>query len=160
MAAKNGNPFAAYDMTKMFAGFDPAKVADDFSKFANTMKVPTVDMDAMVTAGRKNFEALTVANQVAVQAVQAVATHQAAFAQKTMDEATKVVETFGAAKTPQDVAAKQVEVAKSTYEDALANAQEVSELVAKSQAEAFAAINARVTEQFEEIKAATLSAAK
>ena len=160
MAAKNGNPFAAYDVTKMIAAFDPAKVADDFSKFANQIKVPAVDVDAVVAAGRKNMEALTAANQVAVEGVQAVAKSQAAFAQKTIDDATKAVEVIGKAKTPQDVAAKQVEVAKATYEDVLANAREVSELVAKSQAEAFAAINARVTEQFDEIKAATLSAAK
>ena len=168
MATKNGNPFAQYDVTKMFPGFDPkifasfdpAKVAEDFTKLASQVKMPTVDMDAVVSAGRKNFEALSAANQVAVEGSQALAQRQAEFAQKSIDEVTKAVESIGTAKTPQDAAAKQVEVLKASYEGALANAKELSDLFAKSQAEAFAALNARVTEQLEEIQTVTKTAAK
>ena len=160
MAAKNGNPFAAYDMTKMFEGFDPAKFADEFAKIAGQAKMPSFDMQVVVDAQRKNIEALTASNQLVVEGAQAVAKRQAEIAQTAFDAATTVAEQFGNAKTPADIAAKQFDIAKAAIEGALANTKELSVLVAKSNEEAIAPITARVVEQIDEIKAAAVNATK
>ena len=51
-------------------------------------------------------------------------------------------------------AAKQTEAAKTAYEEALANAKELSGLVTKSQEEALALLQTRFTESLDEFKAA------
>ena len=51
-------------------------------------------------------------------------------------------------------AAKQTEAAKAAYEEALANAKELSGLVSKSQEEALALLQTRFTESLDEFKSA------
>jgi hypothetical protein len=48
--------------------------------------------------------------------------------------------------------AKQAELARKAFEQALANARELAEMVSKSNTEAFAIINKRVTESLQELK--------
>ena len=55
------NPFADMDVQKMMGEF----------------KLPNVDVDAVVAAQKKNIEALTSANQLAVEGMQAIARRQA-----------------------------------------------------------------------------------
>ena len=61
------NPFLSFDIGK----FDVQKAFADF-------KVPGVDMEALLTAQKKNIAALTEANQHAVAGVQALAQRQVA----------------------------------------------------------------------------------
>ena len=65
------NPFAAMDFSK----FDLGKF--DVTKMLGDVKIPGFDMQASMDAQRKNIEALTAANQTAVQGMQAVAQRQA-----------------------------------------------------------------------------------
>ena len=53
----------------------------------------------------------------------------------------------------EEKAAKQADVAKKTYETAISNVRELSEMVAKSNAQTLDAVNVRVAEVIEEIKA-------
>ena len=48
--------------------------------------------------------------------------------------------------------AKQTELARKAFEQALANMRELAEMVSKSNTEAFAIINKRVTESLQELK--------
>jgi phasin family protein len=48
--------------------------------------------------------------------------------------------------------AKQTELARKAFEQALANARELAEMVSKSNTEAFAIINKRVTDSLQELK--------
>ena len=57
---KPANPFAEMDFTKVMAEF----------------KLPHVNVEALVTAQRKNFEAIAAANQLAIEGFQAVAKRQ------------------------------------------------------------------------------------
>ena len=83
---KTANPFEAFDMTKMFADFDPSKFTTDFSKMAKDMNIPTVDVDAVVKLQQKNIEALTAANKTATESVKALAARQSEILQETMKE--------------------------------------------------------------------------
>lgn len=145
-------PFMNMDMTKVMADFDPAKFADQFTKLAGSYKVPGFDMDGLIAAQRKNMEALTAANQAAVEGVKALAARQNEILQETMKEATDALTALSTLEGPEDVAAKQAELLKASFDKALGNMKELADLVAKSNTEASEPINARISESLDEIK--------
>lgn len=134
---KSANPFAEMDLTKVMAEF----------------KMPSFDVEALIQAQRKNFEAFVAANQLAVEGIQAVAKRQADIVRETIEELTKASRDLGSAtQAPDARMAKQVELAKSSYEKALANLRELSEMMLKSNNDAFGVINKRITEALDEVK--------
>lgn len=147
MANNPFNPFANVDFSK----FDFSKF--DLSKALGDVKIPGFDLEAAVAAQRKNIEALTAANQAAVQGLQAVAQRQAEILSQAINEVSTVAQQLsGAGTNPQELTAKQAELARKAFEQALANARELAEMVSKSNTEAFAIINKRVTESLQELK--------
>jgi len=140
------------DMTKLMSDFDMTKLTDQFQQFMQQYKLPGVDVDALMAGQRKNMEALTNANRVAFEGVQAVARRQSEILKETMDEATKAVEAISKSGSPPEAAAKQAEVAKDAFERALANMRELAEMVAKSQEEASTHVHARVSQSLDEFK--------
>lgn len=130
------NPFADMDFQKMMADF----------------KVPGVDMESVLESQRRNIEALTSANQLAAEGVQAVARRQAEIMRETMTEVRKATEDLMSGGTPEQAVAKQTELAKSAFEHAISNMREVAEMMAKSQNEAADVINRRISESLDEIK--------
>jgi phasin family protein len=141
-----------YDFTKVIKDLDPSKMMEEVSKMLQQYKLPGIDMTALVASQKKNLEALTNANRVAFEGLQAVAKRQAAILQETMNEGSKAMEDISKAGSPPEVAAKQAEIAKSAFERALANMRELAEMVAKSNQEATAMINSRITATLDEIK--------
>lgn len=142
------NPFAAMDFSK----FDLSKF--DVTKMLGDVKIPGFDMQAIMDAQRKNIEALTAANQTAVQGMQAVAQRQAEILSQSMNEVSSIAQQLASsASNPQEMTAKQAELVRKAFEQALANARELAEMVSKSNTEAFAIINKRVTESLQELKA-------
>ena len=142
------NPFAAMDFSK----FDLGKF--DVTKMLGDVKIPGFDMQAIMDAQRKNIEALTAANQTAVQGMQAVAQRQAEILSQSMNEVSSIAQQLASsASNPQEMTAKQAELVRKAFEQALANARELAEMVSKSNTEAFAIINKRVTESLQELKA-------
>lgn len=141
------NPFANFDFSK----FDLSKF--DMTKMLGDVKIPGFDMQAVMDAQRKNIEALTAANQAAVQGMQAVAQRQAEILSQAMSEVSSIAQQLSTAGNPQEMTAKQTELARKAFEQALANMRELAEMVSKSNTEAFAIINKRVTESLQELKA-------
>ncbi|MEO5336372.1 MAG: phasin family protein [Magnetospirillum sp. WYHS-4] len=158
--AKASNPFFGIDMTKFAAEFDPAKMTEEFTKMAGQYQVPGVDMNAVIDSQRKNLEAVTQANRVALEGMQAFAKRQAEILQQTLGETVAAVESLTGSGTPQEATAKQADLVKTAYEKALANMKELAELVAKSNAEAGETINKRIAESLDEIKKAALDIKK
>ena len=147
MANNPFNPFANMDLSK----FDMSKF--DITKMLGDVKIPGFDMQAAMDAQRKNIEALTAANQAAVQGMQAVAQRQAEILSQAMSEVSTVAQQLaGSASNPQEMTTKQAELVRKAFEQALANARELAEMVSKSNTEAFAIINKRVTESLQELK--------
>lgn len=138
MAKSTGNPFFDMDVTKLLSEY----------------KVPGVDVDSLMASQRKNIEALTAANQLAAEGIQAVMRRQAEILRQSIEESTSAVNDLIAAGSPEDKAAKQADVVKTAFEKALANARELAEMIAKSNAEAADVISKRVSESLDEIKTA------
>jgi len=151
---RNPNPFGDFDINKMMdmtKMMDMSKIMADF-KMPN-FSMPNFNMDVLVKAQRKNFEALTAANQLAIEGYQAVAKRQADILRESMEEMSKVSRDLVAADQAPDVrVAKQVELAKTGFEKALANARELGEMLMKSNTEACDVINKRITEALDEVK--------
>ncbi len=98
------------------------------------------------------MEALTTANQTAIEGIQAVATRQAEIMQQAMSTTASAAEDLIKSATPQDAAAKQAELVKSTFEKALSDMTGIADMVTKSNSEAGAVINKRVAESLEEVQ--------
>ncbi|MGH6974495.1 MAG: phasin family protein [Stellaceae bacterium] len=124
----------------------------DFSKAFAGFTLPGFDVEAVLASQRKNIEALTQANQLAVEGVQAVARRQAELAREAIDEASTVLREIVQPTAPEERLAKQVELLKQTFERSLANTRELALLLAKANTEAFDVVAKRVAQGFEEIR--------
>jgi phasin family protein len=126
----------------------------DFTKLFSEMKLPAMpDMDAFVAASRRNMEAITAANRIALEGAQAVARRHMEIMQQGMTEMTEAVRAFATTEAPQAKAARQAELLKQAYERAVANIQEIGDLIQRSNAEAIALLNKRFAEAMDEVKA-------
>ena len=132
----------------------------DFTKFADQFKLPAVDTSAVLDAQRKNIEAFSVANRLAFEGFQAIAQRQAEIVRKSFEDAAGVVTEMTTAGKPEDALAKQADLVKQGYEQAIANGRELLEMGAKSNGEAVEVINKRVTESLDEVQKAVKVAAK
>ena len=145
-------PEAFFDVTKMMKEFDPTKMVAELSSMLKQYKLPNVDLDSLVASQKKNLEALTSANRVAFEGLQAVSKRQAEILQETMNETSKAVDALSKAGSPPEIAAKQAELTKSAFERALANMRELAEMVSKANHEATNTVNARISASLDEIK--------
>ena len=132
------NPFADFDFTKIVGEF----------------KLPTVNVETVVETTRKNFAALTTANTAAVELMKAIGQRQGDMVRVAMEDLSRHGSEVLAAATVEEKAAKQIEFVKKSYETAIANVKELTDLYSKGQTEAFEAISHRVAELADEVKAA------
>lgn len=134
----------------------PPKTMTDFSDFTKLfadLKFPSMpDMDAFVSASRRNMETLTAANRVALEGAQAVARRHMEIVQQNMSELTEAMRSLSTTEAPQAKAAKQAEMLKLGYERAVANIKEISDLIQQSNNEALKLLNQRFTEAMDEVK--------
>jgi len=126
----------------------------DFTKILAEMKLPTLpNMDAFVTANRKNTETLSAVNRIAMEGAQAVARRQMEIMQQSMSEIAEAMTALASMKSPRAKAAKQAELVKTAYEHSLANMKELSDLIRHANGEALTLINKRFAEAMDEVKA-------
>ena len=154
MASKPGaaNPF---DMTKLLGDLKlPAMPGmPDMTKLFADMKFPAMpDMSAFATAQQRNVDALTAANKMAMEGAQAVARRHAEIVQKAIADMSAGMQALSGAEAPQAKAAKQAELLKQTYANAVANLKELSDLIQHANAEAVQVLNARFAEALDELK--------
>jgi len=132
----NGKGFFDYDVGKAFAGFN----------------FPTFDVESVLASQRKNLEAFTQANQVAVEGMQALAKRQVEIVTAAVEEASTALREITAPGAVDEKLAKNAELAKAAYEKILAATKELGDLLTKTNTEAFGVVSKRFTEGFEEFK--------
>jgi phasin family protein len=126
----------------------------DFSKIAGEFKFPMINVESIVETNRKNFAAVTTASTSAVESLKAIAQRQGDMLRAAMEEFSKHGSEVLAAATVEEKAAKQIDFAKKSYDTVLANTKELTDLYSKGQTEAFIALNERIAELTDEVKAA------
>jgi len=141
-------PFA-FDLTSMqdvFKGqfdgmFDPKFTAFDFG--------------AVQDAQKKNMAALIEANKVAATGYQSLYKRMSELFDAALAETKERMQEVQGQPMTADTAQKNAETMKTTFEKALADVKELSELAASANTDAFEIIKARTEEVMAEIKAAT-----
>jgi phasin family protein len=121
----------------------------DITKVIEQFKLPGVDLSSIVEARRKDIEALTEVNKIAVEAVQTMAKKQVEILQQTMQELQAATKTM--AGNPLEGGAKS-EFVQHAFEKAFGYMRELAEVTRKSQAETLEVINNRVHENVKELK--------
>lgn len=137
--------------TAMFPAFGKSF---DFSKIMGDMKVPAMpDVELVLSAHKRNLEALSEANRVALEGAQAVARRHMEIMQNTMRGLTETLQGLAETDTPAARAAKQTDLLKQAYENAVSNTRELGDIIQKSNAEAMSKLNHRFSEAMTEMKA-------
>jgi phasin family protein len=128
--------------------------ATDLMRMLSDFRMPAMpDVESLAAAQRRNFEALSAANRIALEGAQAVARRHMEILQQSMAELTDAVRTASApGGSPQDKASSQAELVKATYGRAVSNMQEIADLIQKSNGEALALLNTRFAEAMDEVK--------
>ena len=132
--------------------FDPTKMLTDFIKTMEQFKVPGIDMTAIMEARRKDFEALTAANQTALQGMQALGEKQAEILRTTLTELQALVQQAAQPGSATEKSAKTGELVQQAMQKALANMRELAEAGYRAQADTFAVVSKRVQENIAELK--------
>ena len=124
----------------------------DLNKIMSEYQVPGVDWQELMAAQQKNLQALAKANQVLVEGAQAVVRREVEILQKSMAELAAASKEMMQQGDPQAQASKRLELAKASFEAAIANMRELAEVAGRANREALEVINQRALEGFEEIR--------
>jgi phasin family protein len=126
---------------------------DEMMKMFAEFRMPHFgDLEGLAQAQRRNLEALSAANRIALEGAQAVARRHMEIVQSSVTELTDAMRGMGSTDSPQDRAQRQAELMKSGYERAVTNMKEIADLIQKSNAEALGTLNKRFAEAMEEVK--------
>jgi phasin family protein len=126
----------------------------DPKKFLADLKVPSMpDVEAVLDTHKKNLEALTEANRVALEGAQVVARRHMEIMQSTMSELSSTLKELTTTTNPASRAAKHADLLKQAFETSVANSRELADLIQKSNNEALSKLNGRFSEAMTEMKA-------
>jgi phasin family protein len=125
----------------------------DVTKAFGSFNLPTIDTESMMASQRKNIEAITQANQLAVEGVQAVTRRQVELAREAFEGASAALRDLVSPGAPEERFAKNAALAKDVFEKGIANAKEIAELFGKAHSDAFNIITKRMSESLTEIQA-------
>ena len=123
---------------------------DMFSRFGRDLKVPNVE--AILAHHRKNLEALEKSARAGAAGATSLFSRQREMLQDTLREVADMAQNYRAPGNPQELMAKQAEFARKSFETALKNAGEVSELVRKSGTESVEILRERIKDAMAEIR--------
>ena len=139
---QNTNPFA-----HLFS-------QNDFLKHMQNYQLTYFDFKSIMELQRKNLQALTEAQQVTAENLQAIAQKQGEILSQMLEENSSLAKELLGDGTPEDKAAKNAELAKALYEKSIKNIREISEMLNKSSIAASDIINKRVSDNMIEMKTA------
>ncbi|MBX3578212.1 MAG: TIGR01841 family phasin [Rhizobiaceae bacterium] len=124
---------------------------DMFADLGKNLKMPNVDVDAILSHHRKNLEALEKSAKATTAGASAVFNKQREQLQETLSEITDMARNFSAGGA-QDVMARQADFARRTFETAVKNASEVGEILRKSGSETVDILRQRIKDAMDEIR--------
>ncbi|CCV07469.1 conserved hypothetical protein [Mesorhizobium metallidurans STM 2683] len=131
---------------------DSDSFMDMFGRFGRDLKLPNVDVEAILSHHRKNLEALEKSARASAAGAQSLMSRQREMLQDTLREITDMAQSYRTPGNPQELVTKQTEFARKSFETALKNAGEVAELVKKSGTESVEILRDRIKEAMAEIR--------
>lgn len=158
--AKHTSSSDPFGLEKLWMEFDPTKLMGEFAKAFDGYRAAGVDVAGILDSQRKNVEALSAANKVALEGVQTVAARQREILQQTMDNATSALQELASAASPQEAATAQAELLKSAFDKALSDMRELAETMTKANTEAVEIVSRRMSDSLQEIKGSAGAASR
>ncbi len=144
MANARPTPFD-YDVTKLFAD----------------LRFRPLDVEAVWASQRRNFEALSKANECAVECAQAVARRQIELTRETFEGFSTLLRDLAQPVSTEDRIAKNTEYAKQIIEKSVSHGRELASLAAKAGTDAAEVLQKRAAEGLDELRSlATQQAAR
>jgi len=131
--------FSQNDFSKLFEGFNGA---------------PPVDMKSFLETQRKNLQALSEAQQTAIEGIQTLAQRQSELLSQFVEDNSSIAKQALSEGTPEEKIAQNADIFKSTYERNVNSLQEMSEVIGQSNQKATGILNKRVSASVSEIKSA------
>ena len=122
----------------------------DLNKMMEQLKLPNIDLQAIMEGRRKDIEAIVKANEVALNGIKSVADKQAEMLQTVLGEIGTKLKSMAQDGSP---SAKATEMAQQTIEKALGAMRTLAEANGQSQAQVLDVINTRVQQSIDEIRA-------
>jgi phasin family protein len=135
MADARPNPFD-YDVTKMFADF----------------RFRPLDVEAVWAAQRRNIEALSQANQAAVEGVNALARRQMELTRETFEGFSALLRDLAQPASTEDRIAKNTEYVKLMLEKGVSHGREIATIATKAGSDAAEILHRRASESLDEIR--------
>ncbi len=127
---------------------------NDFSKFFENYQAIPFDVQSFMETQRKNVQALSDAQQIAMDNMQKLAQRQSAVLSQIVEDNARLAKEMMSEGTPEEKIAKNADLIKGVYEKSIKNMSEISELLNKSNKEANDVINKRVKATLNEVKTA------
>lgn len=132
----------------------------DLRKMMGEWRVPNLDLDAFAQTQRKNMEAFTQANKLALEGTQAWMKRNMELARQSMEDlSTMMSDMTKSSGSMEDRMARQAEFSKKAIEKGIANFRNLTEMVTKANTDAFGVLSKRVTESLEEVRELSQKAA-
>src|SRR3954467_1836506 len=129
-------------------GFDKLPAFDAASL---AFKLPGFDVNTVVDIQRRNFEALTAANQTVVQGLQTVMQRQGEIARQSVKQFQDLLSVKPASVT--ETLVKRIDLTKTAYEKTVADARELGDIVVKAGSQAADILSRRVVASRDECRA-------
>ncbi len=124
----------------------------DFSNMFENFQASPFDVQALLESQMKNVQALSEAQQIAVDNLQTLAQRQSAFLSQMVEDNSKIAKEMMAEGTPETKLAKNADLFKKLYEKSVANLSEISDMLNTSGQKASGVLNKRVSASMNEIK--------
>ena len=129
----------------------------DFSRFFIQDNFPQMngfgcDIGAFMDSCRKNAEALSQAQQLALEGMQRVAQRQTEIVTRIMKDSASLASEIMGDSTPEQKMARQADLLKKNYEQSVSAFRELTDMLGKSGMEASDVLNRRVSASFSEMK--------
>lgn len=128
-----------------FFDFDVTKMMADF-------RFRPFDIEALMACQRRNIEAISQANQLAVEGMQAVAKRQIEIARQAIEDVSALLRDLSQPASTEDRIAKNTEYAKQMLEKSVNHGREITMLATKASTEAADVLRKRATEGLDEFR--------
>lgn len=125
---------------------------NDFSKFFENYHSSPFDVHGFMETQRKNIQALTDAQSLAIENMQALAQRQSTILSEMAEDNAVIAKELMTEGTPEEKIAKNADLLNKAYERSVKNMNELSEMLKQSSQEASEIINKRVKATLNEIK--------
>lgn len=129
---------------------------DANTRAKTAMEKSTKLMEEMTALAKGNVEALVETSKVAAKGAETMGQEAAEYSRKSFESATGAFKSFASVKSPTELFQLQSEYAKSSFDQAVAEASKFSEAYVKLMGDMFAPINGRIQVATDKIKAAAL----